>query len=118
MQPGEYIIKDRKFINWNKIKCAICSSVYYWFGNVSVDKLYNRIIKSWPLEKWKIKELVEPPLNIQDAMRDWKLTDVSCGKISSGKLLNVNFEEVICIYASLKKNDYPLDVQFNKPSSW
>lgn len=59
MQPREYGIKDGNCINWNNIKCAVCCSGYEWFGNVSVDKLHNRIIKTRPLKKWKLQELVE-----------------------------------------------------------
>lgn len=73
-------------------------SVCAWFGNLSVDKLYNRIVKTRPLEKLKIKEF-NLSLNIQEAMWDWKLTNIACGKVASSKLLNVNFEEVMCIYA-------------------
>lgn len=47
--------------------CIMLHSVCAWFGNLSVDKLYNRIVKTRPLEKLKIKEF-NLSSNIQEAM--------------------------------------------------
>ena len=74
--------------------------MYYWFGNASADILQNTIIKAWLFGGMKNQRIIWASLNIRDATQDWKLTNVSCGKISSGKLLSVNFEEVLCLYAS------------------
>lgn len=106
LAPGlqrEYFIKDENFVNWNKIKCEICCSVYSWLGDVSVGKLRNRIIKTQPSEKWKIKELVESLFEYSRCHVRLKINGYFLWGKASGKLLNVGFEEAMCIYASLKK---------------